>query len=134
MRISKQQQTEIDYAVALASKLVLIFLAIAAAGLALYYSTSAVVAASSLFVAGLVTFGALLVSWRYYRPHLSIYGWLLFATVVAAVVITAFVLPAVRRGAFEPLGALLAMLGWLGLGVAGPLYVLRGRLRTWFGG
>jgi hypothetical protein len=107
-----------------------LLVAIAAGGIALFgpqiYMPSAV-----LFAAGLGSYAVLLLSWHYYSPRASIYAWLLFSIAIAISIAGGLVLPLVREGALHPLGALSAMAGCLGSGIAVPLVISAPRLRRW---
>jgi hypothetical protein len=103
---------------------------IAVAGIALF-RPGIYVPGAILFAAGIGSYAVLLLSWHYYRPKASIYAWLLFSIAIVFSVFAGFVLPAVRQGALHPLGALSAIMGCLGSGVAIPLVLSASRLRNW---
>lgn len=131
MRISRSQESEISAAIELSTKLIPVLLGIAFVGLVAFFGWPMLIAALSLFAVALVSFGGLVLSWRYYRQGVSIYAWLLCSAALATAITVAVVLPSVRAGALHPLAALAAMAGWLPLGVVGPLVMFRSRLRAW---
>jgi hypothetical protein len=128
--ISTVRRTEITSAIAVASKLWWMLSLIGAAGVALFgpqiYMSGAV-----LFAAGVGSYAVLLLSWHYYRPRASIYAWLGFSIAIAISIVGGLVLPSVRQGDLPPLGALFAIVGFLGSGIALPLIISAARLRRW---
>ena len=103
---------------------------IAVGGIA-FFSPQINMPGACLFAVGVGSYAVLLLSWHYYRPRASIYAWLLFSAAIAISITVGLVLPAVREGALQPLGALSAMMGFLGSGVAVPLVLSASRLRRW---
>jgi hypothetical protein len=128
--ISTARRSEITSAVTLASRLLWVFLVIAAGGVAAF-RPGIYVPAAMLFAAGISSYAVLLLSWHYYRPKASIYAWLLFSIAIAMSIFIGVVLPTVRDGALHPLGALSAVVGCLGSGAAVPLFISAPRLRNW---
>jgi hypothetical protein len=128
--MSSARRNEIKSAVALATRLSWVFIVIAAAGIALFrpaiYTPGAV-----LFAAGVSCYAVLLLSWHYYRPNTSVYAWLLFSIAIAMSIFAGLVLPTVREGVLHPLGALSALVGCLGSGIAVPIVISAPRLRHW---
>ena len=131
MRVSKDQRSEVERVLALSMKLAPVFVAISGLSAGVYFSSEMLVASGSLFLAGIVSFCGLLLSWRHYRYGVSLSIWLVFATCSYSVPMAILVLPSVRIGALHPLAALCAMVGWFGLGAMGPIFLLRSRLRRW---
>jgi hypothetical protein len=128
--ISTARRSEITSAVALATKLLWLFVVIAAGGIALF-RPGIYVPSAMLFAAGISSYAVLLLSWHYYRPKASVYAWLLFSIAIAMSIFVGLVLPTVREGALHPLGALSAVVGCLGSGAAVPLVISARRLRNW---
>ena len=128
--ISTPQRSEITSAVTLATRLLWVFLVIAAAGIA-FFRPGVYVPAAMLFAAGISSYAVLLLSWHYYRPKASIYAWHLFSIAIAMSIFVGVVLPTVREGTLHPVGALLAVVGCLGSGAAVPLVISASRLRNW---
>ena len=128
--ISKARRTEIISAIALASKLWWVLIVIAAAGVTLF-GRQIYVSGAVLFAAGVSSYAVLLLSWHYYRPRASIYAWLVFSIAIGISIVEGLVLPSVRQGALHPLGALSAIVGCLGSGIAVPLVLSAARLRRW---
>ena len=128
--ISTARRSEITSAVALATRLLWVFVVIAASGIALF-RPGIYVPAAMLFAAGISSYAVLLLSWHYYRPKASIYAWLLFSIAIAMSIFVGLVLPTVREGVLHPLGALSAIVGCLGSGAAVPLAISTPRLRNW---
>jgi hypothetical protein len=123
-------RNEIVTAVGLAKRLVWVLVAIASGGLA-FSGREICVPGAFLFSIGVGSYTVLLLSWHYYRPRLSLYAWLLFSVAMYISAVAAVILPAVREGALHPLGALSAMSGWFGAGIAVPVVVSAARLRRW---
>ena len=127
---SGYRRNEILSAVTVAKRLVWVLIAIAAGGLAL--SGKAVFAPGAfLFCIGVGSYAVLLLSWHYYRPRVSLYAWLLFSAAMAISAAGGFVLPVIRDGILQPLGALSVMSGWFGAGIAVPLVVSAAKLCRW---
>jgi hypothetical protein len=127
---SRARRSEITSAVELGTKVLWLLLAFAAGGIVLF-GPQIYVPGAVLFAAGVGTYAVLLLSWHYYRPRASIYAWLLFSTALAISIAVGLVLPTVRQGDLHPLGALSAMVGCLGSGIAVPLVMSAARLRKW---
>jgi len=128
--ISTARRTEIASAIALASKLWAVLIIIAAAGVALL-GPRVYMSGAALFAAGIGSYAVLLLSWHYYRPRASIYAWLVFSIAMAISLVGGLVLPSVRQGTLHPLGALSALVGCFGSGIALPLLMSAARLRRW---
>jgi hypothetical protein len=128
--ISTARRTEITSAIALASKLWAVLVVIAAAGVALF-GPQIYMSSAALFAAGIGSYAVLLLSWHYYRPRASICAWLVFSIAIAISIVGGMVLPSVRQGLLHPLGALFAVVGCLGSGIALPLLLSAARLRRW---
>jgi len=128
--MSTARRIEITSAVALATKLLWVFVVITAGGIVLF-RPEIYVPGAMLFAAGISSYAVLLLSWHYYRPNASIYAWLLFSIAIALSISIGLVLPTVREGALHPLGALSALVGCLGSGAALPLVISARRLRNW---
>jgi hypothetical protein len=127
---SGRRGNEIVSAVVLANRLALVFIAIAAGGLA--FSGRAIFGPGvSLFAIGVGSYAVLLLSWHYYRPRVSVYAWLLFSVAMVIAAVGGILLPVVREGSLHPLGALSVMSGWFGAGVAVPLVLSAAKLRRW---
>jgi len=100
---------------------------------AVFMSAATLPVGIACLLTGVCAFGLLLLSWRHHS-----YWWSWTILVIPSVallgsVVGGLVLPVVRAGHLNPLGALSAVLGLTGLGFLGPLLILRNRVRQWFG-
>ncbi|SRR5712691_2230567 len=133
MQASREQRNEISRVLELSEKFAPICLAVSIVSIIWFFNTSMFIAAGSYLLVGLIAFASLLLSWRHYRYGASLGVWLIFLTVVATAPSFLLVLPSVRAGQLHPLAAIFALFGFLGVGIAGPLVLIRQRIRTWFG-